>query len=320
MAICRRQRQVLEALQDDRPTWEPRLARAAKAEAEEFFRLMRTASEQQASCASLMARKPRPTEPCEEPQEELPVVPRSWAEQQARACALAEPRRRASAPADTGRSTPPRNSSQRRMLAAEQQRRVAALAQPRMPKSDWMEDLWPRGLSFLQTKCQRRTLLIRRAEEDEKAVFPELLSLLEKAGLSSYSSEVLQWCEDQGASSSEEVLENLEDLALDLEISDEKLEKLKLTHTMQQQLHEVCAAGDHLRLAQILPSCDLASKDPQNRSALHLAAAGGHVEVCRLLLESRPEMVTARDPEGRMPLHLAAFNGFTELVETWWKP
>ncbi|CAK9059994.1 unnamed protein product [Durusdinium trenchii] len=146
MAICRRQRQVLEALQDDRPTWEPRLARAAKAEAEEFFRLMRTASEQQASCASLMARKPRPTEPCEEPQEELPVVPRSWAEQQARACALAEPRRRASAPADTGRSTPPRNSSQRRMLAAEQQRRVAALAQPRMPKSDWMEDLWPRGL------------------------------------------------------------------------------------------------------------------------------------------------------------------------------
>lgn len=114
--------------------WEPRLAKAAEAEAEELARLLRTASEQRASCAQLA--RPRDA-PCEEP----PLLPgpgpvRSWSEQRARACALAEPRRLLTADGQA-------NERPLARTAAEQQRNAAVLAQPRMPKTDWMEELWP---------------------------------------------------------------------------------------------------------------------------------------------------------------------------------
>ena len=118
-----------------------------------------------------------------------------------------------------------------------------------------------------------------RAEEND---FAELLSLLERAGLSSYSSQILEWCEEQGASTSEEVIENLEDLADDLDFSAEDLQHLKLTHDMQQELHEVCASGNHQRLAEILPNCDLTARDQRGRQAIHLAAGAGHIEVTGL--------------------------------------
>lgn len=130
MAICRRQRKVFETLQANHEVWEPRLARAARAEAEDFFRLMRTASEQQVSCALLAQR--RPSSPgCKEA--ELVAPARSWAEQQARASELAEPR--------AARRWEEESRPEPRRSAAEQQRHMAVLARPRMPKTDWMEEM-----------------------------------------------------------------------------------------------------------------------------------------------------------------------------------
>jgi len=132
MSICRRQRKVFETLQANQEIWEPRLAKAAKAEAEDFFRLMRTASEQQARCAHLSQLRSRPSLPLEEEAPEMDGAVRSWAEQQAKASELAEPRVR---PMEEIRLPEVRRS------ASEQQRHMAHLARPKLPKTDWMEDL-----------------------------------------------------------------------------------------------------------------------------------------------------------------------------------
>lgn len=134
MAICRRQRKVFETLQANHEVWEPRLARAARAEAEDFFRRMRTASDQQASCALLARRRPSSPGYKEAEAEELVAPARSWAEQQARASELAEPRA-ARREEETSRPEPLRRS------AAEQQRHMAVLARPKMPKTEWMEEM-----------------------------------------------------------------------------------------------------------------------------------------------------------------------------------
>jgi len=135
MSICRRQRKVFETLQANQEIWEPRLAKAAKAEAEDFFRLMRTASEQQARCAHLSQLRVRPSLPVEEEAPEMDGVVRSWAEQQAKASELAEPRVR------NTMEEIRRNPEVRRTSAVEQQRHMAHLARPKLPKTDWMEDL-----------------------------------------------------------------------------------------------------------------------------------------------------------------------------------
>jgi len=156
LALNRRQRVVAETLQA-RDSWEPdnRLAAAAAAEAEEIARLFRTPAAQMASCSNLA--RPRVMESPEEP-EEAPQDVRSWAEQQARVRALAEPR-----PLPQRPEPPPAPLRS----AAEQQRHCAELAQPRavtepLPGSTaaWREELASRAAAMVPEEVQAARALL----------------------------------------------------------------------------------------------------------------------------------------------------------------
>ncbi|CAE7527196.1 unnamed protein product [Symbiodinium natans] len=159
LALSRRQRMVAETLQAVRDSWEPdsRLAAAAAAEAEEVARLFRTPAAQRASCCDLA--RPRVLEPTDEP--EAPHdVPRSWAEQQAHARALAEPRPLPQQPEPA--PVPSRSVS-------EQQRHCAELAQPKpraftesLPGSSaaWREELASRAAAMVPEEVQAARSLL----------------------------------------------------------------------------------------------------------------------------------------------------------------
>ncbi|KAF8733373.1 hypothetical protein HU200_008407 [Digitaria exilis] len=51
------------------------------------------------------------------------------------------------------------------------------------------------------------------------------------------------------------------------------------------------------------------AKDSEGRSALHLAAGKGHLEVCRFLAEELGLDVNSTTPDGSSPLHFAGFRG-----------
>lgn len=58
------------------------------------------------------------------------------------------------------------------------------------------------------------------------------------------------------------------------------------------------------------------ASDSQNRSALHVAATKGHVEVVKVLLNKLgPNICYSRDRDGQAPLHVAATNGKVQVVE-----
>ncbi|OLQ07133.1 hypothetical protein AK812_SmicGene9509 [Symbiodinium microadriaticum] len=156
LALNRRQRVVAETLQAARDSWEPdnRLAAAAAAEAEEIARLFRTPAAQMASCSDLA--RPRVMESSEEP--EAPQDVRSWAEQQARVRALAEPR-----PLPQQPEPPPAPSRS----AAEQQRHCAELSQPRagplepLPgTASWREELASRAAAMVPEEVQAARALL----------------------------------------------------------------------------------------------------------------------------------------------------------------
>eukprot|EP00873_Tetraselmis_striata_P007210 jgi/Tetstr1/427474/TSEL_001772.t1 len=56
-----------------------------------------------------------------------------------------------------------------------------------------------------------------------------------------------------------------------------------------------------------------AAKDKQGAAALHFAAGGGHLPLCRLLISKGAE-VECEDGTGRTPLHIAASGGHAEVV------
>ncbi|CAJ1360972.1 unnamed protein product, partial [Effrenium voratum] len=173
--------------------------------------------------------------------------------------------------------------------------------------------LWAIGWTFLpgaRVRGSRRSSSVpRRAAEED---FVEALALLEKAGLGSYKSQLLEWCEEQGAASDEEVLENLEDLAADLGWSSEELEHVQEMQSKQQELFAYARSGDAEGLAKVAPTCDLSKREANGGTALHLAAAAGHgAAVARLLELNAPSL---RDKDGRVPLHLAAFQGHHEVL------
>ncbi len=59
------------------------------------------------------------------------------------------------------------------------------------------------------------------------------------------------------------------------------------------------------------PSTQISSNE--NGSALHLAAAWGHLEIMKLLVENHGTDLNQRDGEGRTPLFFAKDGGFTEV-------
>ncbi|NGX37771.1 MAG: Phosphocholine transferase AnkX [Chlamydiae bacterium] len=50
-------------------------------------------------------------------------------------------------------------------------------------------------------------------------------------------------------------------------------------------------------------------------NAFHFAAAGGHIEVARLLLERKPDFINTETPRGAFPIHLAAENGHLDFMQ-----
>lgn len=58
----------------------------------------------------------------------------------------------------------------------------------------------------------------------------------------------------------------------------------------------------------------LTKSDSSGRYPLHLACAGGHVEIAKELYRTCPEVSKFRDQDGRTPLELAAVNEHVEIL------
>lgn len=53
----------------------------------------------------------------------------------------------------------------------------------------------------------------------------------------------------------------------------------------------------------------------QKRTALHLAAARGHTDICRLLCDQLMVNRNVQDVEGNTPLHLSARSGQLDVIK-----
>lgn len=97
----------------------------------------------------------------------------------------------------------------------------------------------------------------------------------------------------------------------------EALCRLSLTSFAETPLHLAAALG-HLEFSKRLLDIksDLASEQDSERcTPLHLAAANGHHQVVRELLKACDEACLVQDQEGRIPLHLAAMRGRVQVVK-----
>lgn len=71
--------------------------------------------------------------------------------------------------------------------------------------------------------------------------------------------------------------------------------------------------GDILE-ALIGKNIDIEAVTSQKRTGLHLAAARGHTDICRLLLDQPMIDRNAIDVEGNTPLHLASQQGSLDVI------
>ena len=90
--------------------------------------------------------------------------------------------------------------------------------------------------------------------------------------------------------------------------------------TMQDQMLHAAATGDTPTVARLIAACPviMAGRDAQDLSALHLAAAHGHPDTIRKLLELGMDLLESNNAgiDRRGPMHCAAENGQTDTVST----
>ena len=84
-----------------------------------------------------------------------------------------------------------------------------------------------------------------------------------------------------------------------------------------QPLHWATKLGRYETAKVLLRHSDVDGKNSQRRTALHLAASGGHQNVVKLLLErkERKENIDAEDLAGKTALYLAGENGKADVVQ-----
>jgi len=87
------------------------------------------------------------------------------------------------------------------------------------------------------------------------------------------------------------------------------------SHLIGVSLYSMAGTGD-IEAVKILlnAKADVAATDGEGRTALHLAARGGHKDVVVLLLDKNPDIIASTDSNQRMALHWAARGGHKDVV------
>lgn len=89
------------------------------------------------------------------------------------------------------------------------------------------------------------------------------------------------------------------------------------TGNVAAALRAAASIGDVTACQRYLRSCRSVrfSHDSKGRSALHLAASGGHTAVIRFLLTvAAPKEIDSADRSGYTPLQIAAAEGHEEII------
>jgi len=167
------------------------------------------------------------------------------------------------------------------------------------------------GFWFTQPDHRHSRSMVLMRQRCQGTLTTELPQYMEEAALKHKIEDALQWCDEQGAESLEEVAENIEDFASDIGLATQEKQSLE---NVFQGLHSLAEAGDVGRLKTCLSLRKLEVLDDAGRRPLHLAVTNGHAPAVALLLEKRSN-VWSRDGAGLTPLHSAAFSGHAPIVE-----
>ena len=88
------------------------------------------------------------------------------------------------------------------------------------------------------------------------------------------------------------------------------------TETIENALHEAAKRGNLPFLQECLSNkVSVNGLDKSGSTALHWAAAGGHIECAKILLGIQNVEVNVQNKLGDTPLHNAAWKGHPEIVE-----
>ncbi|KAM7519342.1 hypothetical protein LguiB_018304 [Lonicera macranthoides] len=97
---------------------------------------------------------------------------------------------------------------------------------------------------------------------------------------------------------------------------------MEISLIREKKLYDASFRGDIRSLDELLREDEFAlnyygSSSPFcfNETPLHIAAARGHVDFAKAVLQLKPDLVNELDSRLRSPLHLASANGHLEMVK-----
>ncbi|MBA3953901.1 ankyrin repeat domain-containing protein [Candidatus Dependentiae bacterium] len=105
-------------------------------------------------------------------------------------------------------------------------------------------------------------------------------------------------------------------IALALTISITPLSQSMTPRTINQQLLKAARNGDRAKIESLItePDADINTQDMDNRTPLHLTAAGGSTNAVEILLSYGAD-INAQDFNKDTPLHVAALEGHVDVIE-----